>query len=54
MKTEILSFRKIVITGIYALLIFSLLLLIRSQNKHLTSKEIHKTPVQQTALMNAA
>ncbi|MES2331387.1 MAG: hypothetical protein V4539_17415 [Bacteroidota bacterium] len=46
MKTQLMSFRRIVITGIYVLLIFSFLMLIRSQNKHLISRE--NTSLQHT------
>lgn len=54
MKTEVISLRKILVTGLYALLIFSILALIRSQNKHLISREIQKTFVQPAAVIEAA
>lgn len=54
MKTESISLRKILVTGLYALLIFSILALIRSQNKHLVSSEIQKTFVQPTSLAEEA
>ncbi|MES2374332.1 MAG: hypothetical protein V4557_17270 [Bacteroidota bacterium] len=52
MKTEVLSLRRILVTGLYALLIFSILALIRSQNKHLISNESNK--IQETSVVSAA
>ncbi|MEO8174410.1 MAG: hypothetical protein ABI581_15050 [Sediminibacterium sp.] len=52
MKTEIVALKRIILTGVYVILIFSILALIRSQNKQLLSKEQHK--IQETAVSGAA
>ena len=51
MKTETISLRKLTMIGIYLLLIFSVLALIRSQSRHLLSSETHSTSVQFNSLL---
>ena len=43
MKTEIISFRQIIRVGVYVLLIFSLLALIRTQSRNLVSNVVSDT-----------
>ncbi|MES2332749.1 MAG: hypothetical protein V4539_24285 [Bacteroidota bacterium] len=50
MQNLLISLRRIVVTGIYVLVIFCVLMLIRSQNKHLLSNETHEITVQKQAV----
>lgn len=52
MKTETMSLRRLTLIGIYVLLIFSILALIRSQNHRLFSTETHSTSVKATPVVN--
>lgn len=53
MKTEIISFRKLVMLGFYVVLIFSLLAIIRKQSHNLISKDGNDTSVHNTTIGNA-
>ncbi|MDB5211846.1 MAG: hypothetical protein JWQ30_2673 [Sediminibacterium sp.] len=50
MQNLLISLRRIVLTGIYVLVIFFVLMLIRSQNKNLVSSETHVMPIQKQAV----
>lgn len=50
MENEIMLFRRTVLTVVYVLVIFSVLMLIRSNNKYLFSKQKNETTVQKTVL----
>ncbi len=48
MENQIMLMRKTVVTVVYVLMIFSVLVLIRSNNQHLFSKQKSNTTVQKT------
>ncbi len=52
METETMSLRRLTMIGIYVLLIFSVLALIRSQSRHLLSSETQSTSVQVSSVEN--
>lgn len=50
MENQIMLMRKTVLTVIYVLVIFSVLMLIRSNNQYLFSKQKTETTVQKTGI----